>query len=121
VLVLFKPSVACLISVEEAEFLSASDIQWRTKMVNLKLLSAALLATAVIAAPAMARVHHVRSHYVTSGAYAAAGAPYAAFAGPVYVNGYSCVPAPRVGAFATAPWENEVACEPPYVSPRGYY
>jgi hypothetical protein len=29
--------------------------------------------------------------------------PDAAFAGPVYGNGYRCVPAPRVGAFATAP------------------
>lgn len=82
-------------------------------MAKLKLLSAALLAAAVVAAPAMAREHHVASRYVTSDAYAAA-TPYAAFAGPIYANGYHCVPAPRVGAFAGAPWETSVPCQPAY-------
>ena len=90
-------------------------------MAKLNLLSAGLLAAAVIAAPAMAREHHASSRYVTSDAYAAA-VPDAAFAGPVYANGYRCVPAPRVGAFATAPWENNAPpCEPYSVTPQAYY
>jgi hypothetical protein len=32
---------------------------------------------------------------------------------PIYQDGRACVPAPRVGAFATAPWTgNNVPCEP---------
>jgi len=85
-------------------------------MASLKLLSAALFAAAVIAAPAMAREHHAR--HVTSDAVAA---PVAAFAGPVYANGYRCVPAPRVGAFAGAPWDTSVPCEPAYAPGQGYY
>jgi len=84
-------------------------------MASLKLLSAALFAAAVIAAPAMAREHHVR--HVTSDAVAA---PEAAFGGPVYANGYRCVPAPRVGAFAGQPWETSVPCEPAYAQPQAY-
>jgi hypothetical protein len=80
-------------------------------MVSLKLISAALFAAAVIAAPAMAREHHAR-HYVS------VAATEAAYAGPVYgYYGYRCGPAPRVGAFATAPW---VPCEPAY-SPYAHY
>ena len=34
-------------------------------------------------------------------------------AGPVYGGySYSCAPAPRVGAFATAPWTDQPACQP---------
>lgn len=78
-------------------------------MASLKLISAALFAAAVIAAPASARVHHVRH---VSDADAAVAAPAVAFAGPAYVN--HCVPAPRVGAFAGAPWANspDVPCLP---------
>jgi hypothetical protein len=83
-------------------------------MASLKLISAALFAAAVIAAPAMARDHHARR--VTSDV--AVAAPEAAVAGPVY--GYRCVPAPRVGAFASAPWDTSVPCEPAY-SPQAYY
>ena len=91
-------------------------------MANLKLLSAVLLATAVIAAPAMARDHHMTSRQSVDDAYAYSGygpddaysaAPYAAY--PAYGDrGYSeqCVPAPRVGAFATQPWDNSTPCEP---------
>ena len=88
-------------------------------MTSLKLLSAALLATAVIAAPAMAREHHKASRYVAADAYAAVVPD--AYAGPVYPYGYRCVPAPRVGAFATAPWENETPCEAAFVPPQAYY
>ncbi len=77
-------------------------------MASLKLISAALFAAAVIAAPAMAREHHVR--HVASDV--AVVAPAVAFAGPAY--GYHCVAAPRVGAFAGAPWANspDVPCQP---------
>jgi hypothetical protein len=85
-------------------------------MASLKLISAALFAAAVIAAPAMARDHHARR--VTSDV--AVAAPEAAFASPVYGSGYRCVPAPRVGAFASAPWDTSVPCEPAY-SPQAYY
>ena len=80
-------------------------------MANFRLLSAALFAAAVIAGPAMAREHHAR--HVTTETDAVA-APAVAFAGPAYAGGYHCVPAPRVGAFAGAPWTNsgDVPCEP---------
>lgn len=89
-------------------------------MATLKLLSAALFAAAVIAAPAMAREHHAGSRDVQSDAYAAA-APDAAFAAPVYANGYHCVPAPRVGQFAGQPWDMSVPCEPASVPQGTYY
>jgi hypothetical protein len=95
-------------------------INGENKMVNLKLLSAALFTVAVIAAPAMAREHHANSRTVTEDAYAAA-APEAAYAGPIYANGYRCIPAPRVGAFAGQPWTNSVPCEPAFVPPQAYY
>ena len=90
-------------------------------MATLKLLSAALLAATVIAAPAMARQHHVTRHstdstYAGSESYAVAQ-PDAAYGYGAY--GYRCVPAPRVGAYATQPWTNtrDVPCEPA----PGYY
>ncbi|QOZ34870.1 hypothetical protein [Bradyrhizobium sp. CCBAU 53421] len=78
-------------------------------MTNVKLLSAALIAVATIASPAIARETHVASRHV---AEANAAAP----AEPVYVEGRACIPAPRVGSFATAPWTGgNVPCEPgPY-------
>jgi hypothetical protein len=83
-------------------------------MATLKLLSAALLAATVIAAPAMARQHHVTRHS-TDSVYAGAE-PYAVTqpeaAHGYGANGYRCVPAPRVGAFASQPWDNNVPCEP---------
>ena len=78
-------------------------------MTNLKVLSASLIAVAVIASPAMARESHVASRHV---AVANATEP----AGPSLIEGRVCVPAPRVGAFATAPWTGDnIPCEPgPY-------
>ncbi|MGY3697886.1 hypothetical protein AAFG07_24795 [Bradyrhizobium sp. B097] len=78
-------------------------------MTNVKLLSAAFIAVAMIASPAMARETHAVSRHV---AEANAAAP----AEPVYVDGRACIPAPRVGSFATAPWTGgNVPCEPgPY-------
>jgi hypothetical protein len=69
-------------------------------MSNLKLLSAGLIAAAMLATPAMAR-QHVR--HVANDAYAYA---------PAAPAGRSCIPAPRVGAFASDPWTNQIPCEP---------
>jgi hypothetical protein len=79
-------------------------------MNKLKLLSAGLIAATMLAAPAMAR-----EHYATSRSFAA-NADANLAPGTRYVDGRLCYPAPRVGAFATAPWDNEnVPCYPaPY-------
>jgi hypothetical protein len=75
-------------------------------MSKLRFLAAGLIATAMIAGPATARERHPVSRqavdrYVEGDSYAgtARSTP-------------SCIPAPRVGAFATAPWTNEAPCEP---------
>jgi hypothetical protein len=74
-------------------------------MAKLKILAAALFATAVISAPAMAREYSHPRHRIIVNATAEPDA--------VYLNGRTCVPAPRVGSFATAPWGNgNVPCEP---------
>ncbi|WP_407174947.1 hypothetical protein [Bradyrhizobium sp. STM 3562] len=79
-------------------------------MAKLKFLSAAVLAAAMLATPAMARQHHAISRAAAEDAYASVvpAAPYGAY----YTGGYRCVPAPRVGAFASAPWTNSTPCEP---------
>ena len=80
-------------------------------MTKLKLLSAGLIATAMLATPAMARQSHSRQP--AADAYASDAAP-----GTRYVDGRLCYPAPRVGAFATQPWDNgNVPCYPV----PGYY
>jgi hypothetical protein len=77
-------------------------------MTKLKFLAAALLATAATSAPAMARESHARHRLIIN----AAGSP-----GAIYLDGRTCVPPPRIGAFATAPWGNgNIPCEP-----YGYY
>jgi hypothetical protein len=75
-------------------------------MTKFKLLSAGLTAVTMLATPAMARESHVATRHAAEGAYAST-APNAP-----YFNGRGCVPAPRVGAFATAPWTNDTPCEP---------
>jgi hypothetical protein len=72
-------------------------------MRKVKLLSAALLAAATLATPALAATHTVR-HVVTN---ESAGVTSVMRRG----DGNSCVRAPDVGAFATAPWTNP-PCEP---------
>ena len=76
-------------------------------MSKLAFLSSGLIAAAIIATPALARDRHAVRHAAPD-AYAAADTypgAYGAYAGPVYGGySYSCAPAPRVGAFATAPW-----------------
>ena len=70
-------------------------------MAKSKFMSAALLAATVLAAPAIARESHVTSRAAASTTF---DAPYVAEV---------CHPAPRVGAFATQPWDNgNVPCEP---------
>ena len=72
-------------------------------MRNVKLLSAALLAAATIATPALAATHTTR-HVMTN--------ENSGVMSPVHRNvGDSCVRAPDVGAFATAPWTTP-PCEP---------
>jgi hypothetical protein len=77
-------------------------------MTKIKLLSAGLIATAMLATPAMAREHYGARRHVAEGAYASAYP-----AAPLYVGGRVCIPAPRVGAFASQPWTwRDVPCEP---------
>ena len=75
-------------------------------MTKLKLLPAALVAAAMLTTPVVAREHHQNArHFATSARDSAAPAAR-------YVDGRLCYPAPRVGAFATQPWDNETPCEP---------
>jgi hypothetical protein len=79
-------------------------------MTKLKLLSAALIAAATLATPAMAMA---RTSHVASRQHLAEDANASAFLPTQNFDGRVCVPAPRVGAFATAPWsEDNVPCEP---------
>jgi hypothetical protein len=81
----------------------------KKSMTNFKPLAMAVIATAMLTTPVLAKQHHLHHvrHVVAQGTVAAVPA-----AGTRYVNGRNCVPAPRVDAFATAPWENETPCEP---------
>jgi hypothetical protein len=75
-------------------------------MTTLKLLSAALIAAAMLATPAMARKTHVTSRHLAEDANASITP------GARYIDGRPCHLAPRVGAFASQPWENGPPCEP---------
>ncbi len=75
-------------------------------MTKLKLLSAAMIATAMIATPAMARKSHVTSRHLVEDANASTTP------GARNSDERHCHLAPRVGAFATQPWENGPPCEP---------
>jgi hypothetical protein len=74
-------------------------------MTKSKLLTAGLIAAAMLAGPAAAREIHQSARQVAE-VSAQSDAPY--------VDARACVPAPRVGAFATQPWDNATAtpCEP---------
>ena len=77
-------------------------------MTTLKVLSAALVVGAMLATPAMARESHV-----ISSRHFAKGTNANASATARYADGRVCIPAPRVGAFATAPWTGDnIPCEP---------
>jgi len=78
-------------------------------MTRLKSISAGLIAAAMLATPAMAQEGRVMSRHFAATADAGATSP-----GVLYVDGRACIPAPRVGAFATQPWTNtrDIPCEP---------
>src|SRR3982074_3231628 len=92
----------CSISIVEPTPL-AFHIQWRNRMTKLKLLSASLIAAATLPTPAMAREGHVTSRRGAEQPNASAS-PTAR-----YIDGRVCIPAPRVGAFATQPWGGDNA------------
>jgi hypothetical protein len=79
-------------------------------MTTIKLLSAGMIAAAMLATPAMARDHHTARRHVTENVNASDPAAVR------YADGQVCIPAPRVGAFATEPWDGgNIPCEPqPY-------
>jgi hypothetical protein len=81
--------------------------KWRNSMTGLKLMSTGLIAVAMLATPAMARVHHHAHHGRLVVSAAASAAPIDLGGGRL------CYPAPRVAAFATAPWsDTNIPCEP---------
>ena len=76
-------------------------------MTTIKLLSAGMIAAAMLATPAMARDNHTAKRHFTENANVSG--PAAAR----YGDGQACIPAPRVGAFATEPWVGgNTPCEP---------
>ena len=83
-----------------------------------RLLSAALVATAVLATPALAaREHHAAARQriersTDDGALLGSAYAYEPYGYGSYAYQPACVPAPRVGAFATAPWDKAAPCEP---------
>jgi hypothetical protein len=78
----------------------------KNRMTTLKLLSAGLVAAGLLATPALAREHHSSARYATQ----APDVSVQPMGG--YSYGPGCTPAPRVGAFATQPWDSAPPCEP---------
>jgi hypothetical protein len=75
-------------------------------MTKLELLPAALIAAAMLTASAVAQEYRPNARQIVQ------SAPYSATPGARYIDGRLCYPTPRVGAFATQPWENETPCQP---------
>jgi hypothetical protein len=75
-------------------------------MTKLELLPAALIAAAMLTTPVVAQEYHPNARRIVQ------SAPDGSAPGVRYVDGRLCYPAPRVGAFATQPWENETPCQP---------
>jgi hypothetical protein len=65
-----------------------------------------LLPAGLIAAAMLTTQHHLNARHVATDAHAGA------MPAPSYIYGNPCYPAPRVGAFATQPWDNDTPCEP---------
>ena len=87
-------------------------------MAKLKLLPAVLIAAAMLTTPVVAREHHPKARHLTERAQENAYNAYdSAMPEGRYFGGRSCIPAPRVGAFASQPWDNDIPCEPG----TGYY
>ena len=82
-------------------------------MAKLKLLPAVLIAAAMLTTPVVAREHHPNARHLSQRAQDNAYNAYdSAMPEGRYFGGRSCIPAPRVGAFATQPWDNDTPCEP---------
>jgi hypothetical protein len=87
-------------------------------MAKLKLLPAVLIAAAMLTTPVVAREHHPNARHLSERAQDNAYNAYdSAMPEGRYFGGRSCIPAPRVGAFASQPWDNDTPCEPG----TGYY
>jgi hypothetical protein len=92
-------------------------------MAKLKLVPAVLVAAAMLATPVVAREHHPNARHLSERAQENAyqDNAYNAYDSAMpegrYFGGRSCIPAPRVGAFASQPWDNDTPCEPG----TGYY
>ncbi len=72
-----------------------------------KLLSIGLIAAALLATPVIARESGIASRRIAAERTAVASDATS------YRSERACIPAPRVGAFATAPWTGtNVPCEP---------
>jgi hypothetical protein len=80
-------------------------------MMNCKKLSLGLVAATMLATPAMAQVVYqepgVMSFSYPNSAYVTGGYGVRVTPGPGYYYGNRFHPAPRVGAFATAPWSDD--------------
>ena len=75
-------------------------------MTKLKLLLGGVIAATLLTTPVLAREGQPTARQVAEDA-SAGFTPDAR-----YVDGRLCTPAPRVGAFATQPWDNDTPCEP---------
>ncbi len=76
---------------------------------NFKKLSLGLVAATMLATPAMAQVVYQEpgvTGYYPNSAYVTGGYGVRVTPGPGYYYGNRFHPAPRVGAFATAPWDD---------------
>jgi hypothetical protein len=75
-------------------------------MTKLKLLMDGLIAATLLIAHVMARENHTYARHIVTKTDGSAAA------GARYIDRHLCYPAPRVGAFATQPWDNSPPCEP---------
>jgi hypothetical protein len=83
-------------------------------MTKLKLLPAALIAAAMLTTPVVAQENHSKARHLAESGQESAH--HSATTSARYIDGHHCNPAPRLGAFATQPWDNDTPCEPA----RGY-
>jgi hypothetical protein len=89
-------------------------MNWRRSMTKGTILSVSLIAVAMLATPVAARERHgsARNYAVESDVTTAPG--------QVYLGAQSCNPGPRVGAFASAPWDNLPSCNAGYAAYPAY-
>jgi hypothetical protein len=73
-------------------------------MTKVEISAVALVTATSLATPAVAAGSYAAPRHATADAYAGASSAKR-FVG-------ACIPAPRVGAFATQPWTNGPPCEP---------